>query len=546
MTEINNNRDNNRGKFIKGAAVLAAAGLFTKVLGAVFRLPLTGLIGADGLSYYNVAYAVYSALVVMSTAGLPIAISRMVSERMAKKEYVYAHKIFRVSLMVMLIIGAVSFIPTFFGADVIAHFVRNDRAALGLRAIAPALIFVPLFSSFRGYFNGRQDMVPTAVSEMSEQFVRVATGLSLAYILMPKGAEYAAAGATFGASAGAFAGLLVIWLIYTFNKALTTDDLASGSPNEDSTLTIAKELLIISIPIIIGSEMMPIMNLIDSGMIMRILQESGWTLDESRYMFGLLGYCSPLIALPWIVTQAVGVSMVPAVSRAYGVGDMDEVHEHVKLGYRTTMILGMPCALGMAVLALPILKLLYWSRPEECEDAAPLLAVMAFSIILSSNMQASTSVLQAVGKQMIPVRNLFIGCIGKFIVTYMLLRVHSINIMGACAGTLTAYFIAMLLNEFAVRKYTGVRIDYVKTYVKPAAATALMSVTAAGVYRAGEALIGTTSHAAAAICTLLAVVMAVIVYAVSVFAIKAITVDELQDFPAGDRLARIASKFVRK
>ncbi|MBQ3281503.1 MAG: polysaccharide biosynthesis protein [Eubacterium sp.] len=546
MTEINNNRDNNRGKFIKGAAVLAAAGLFTKVLGAVFRLPLTGLIGADGLSYYNVAYAVYSALVVMSTAGLPIAISRMVSERMAKKEYVYAHKIFRVSLMVMLIIGAVSFIPTFFGADVIAHFVRNDRAALGLRAIAPALIFVPLFSSFRGYFNGRQNMVPTAVSEMSEQFVRVATGLSLAYILMPKGAEYAAAGATFGASAGAFAGLLVIWLIYTFNKALTTDDLASGSPNEDSTLTIAKELLIISIPIIIGSEMMPIMNLIDSGMIMRILQESGWTLDESRYMFGLLGYCSPLIALPWIVTQAVGVSMVPAVSRAYGVGDMDEVHEHVKLGYRTTMILGMPCALGMAVLALPILKLLYWSRPEECEDAAPLLAVMAFSIILSSNMQASTSVLQAVGKQMIPVRNLFIGCIGKFIVTYMLLRVHSINIMGACAGTLTAYFIAMLLNEFAVRKYTGVRIDYVKTYVKPAAATALMSVTAAGVYRAGEALIGTTSHAAAAICTLLAVVMAVIVYAVSVFAIKAITVDELQDFPAGDRLARIASKFVRK
>ena len=151
----------NRGKFIKGAAVLAAAGLFTKILGAVFRIPLTGLIGADGLSYYNVAYAVYSALVVMSTAGLPIAISKMVSEHIAKKEYRYAHKIFRVSLVVMLIIGVISFIPTFFGADLISEFVKNPKAAPGLRAIAPALVFVPLFSSFRGYFNGRQNMVPT-------------------------------------------------------------------------------------------------------------------------------------------------------------------------------------------------------------------------------------------------------------------------------------------------------------------------------------------------------------------------------------------------
>ena len=541
MAETNDNK----GKFIKGAAVLAAAGLFTKVLGAVFRIPLTGLIGANGLSYYNVAYAVYSALVVMSTAGLPIAISRMVSERMAKKEYVYAHKIFRVSIIVMLVIGAISFVPTFFGADLIAHFVRNDGAALGLRAIAPALVFVPLFSSFRGYFNGRQNMVPTAVSEMSEQFVRVVTGLSLAYLLMPKGAEYAAAGATFGASAGAFAGLLVIWLIYTFNKALTTDDLESGSQNEDSSLTIAKELLVISVPIIIGSAMMPVMNLSDSGMIMRILQESGWSLEESKYMFGLLGYCSPLIALPWIVTQAVGVSMVPAVSREYGLGNMEEVHEHVRLGYRTTMILGMPCALGMAVLSLPILNLLYWGRPEECEDAAPLLTVMAFSIILSSNMQASTSVLQAVGKQMIPVRNLFIGCIGKFVVTLVLLRIHSINIMGACIGTLTAYMIAMLLNELAVKKYTGASIDYVRTYVKPAAATALMSVTAIGVYTLMNMLIGSSGRAGTAIGTLIAVFTAATVYVIAIFAMKAITVDELQDIPGGDKISELIGKFVK-
>ena len=536
----------NRGKFIKGAAVLAAAGLFTKILGAVFRIPLTGLIGADGLSYYNVAYAVYSALVVMSTAGLPIAISRLVSEHIAKHEYRYAHKIFRVSLVVMLGVGALCFIPCFFGADLIADFVKNKEAALSLRAISPALVFVPLFSAFRGYFNGRQNMGPTALSEMSEQFVRVATGLSLAYFLMPRGGHYAAAGATFGASAGALAGLLVIWALYQMNRKVILEKVTSGSQTEESSLVIAKMLLVISIPIIIGSEMMPIMNLIDSGMIMRVLQQSGWTLEESKYMFGLLGYCSPLVALPWIVTQAVGVSMVPAVSRAYGLNNTEEVHEHIRLGYRTTMILGMPCALGMAVLALPILKLLYFSRPEECVDAAPLLTVMAFSIILSSNMQASTSVLQAVGKQMIPVRNLFIGCIGKFIVTYIFLRIHSVNIMGACFGTLTAYLIAMLLNELSVRKYTGVRIDYLHTYVKPAAATLLMSVSAIGTYRLMSLLIDTGSSLKGnAVCTMISVMAAVVVYVISIFAIRAITVEELQDLPAGDKLARIAGRFIR-
>ena len=358
---------------------------------------------------------------------------------------------------------------------------------------------------------------------------------------MPKGEAFAAAGATFGASAGALAGLLVIWAIYMMNKTVIMEKVEQGSQYEEDSMKIAKALLVIAIPIIIGSEMMPIMNLIDSGMIMRVLQQSGWTLEESGYMFGLLGFCSPLIALPWIVTQAVGVSMVPAVSRAYGLKDMDEVHEHVRLGYRTTMIIGMPCALGMAVLSLPILMLLYPGRPEECMDAAPLLTVMAFSIILSSNMQASTSVLQAVGKQMIPVRNLFIGCIGKFIVTYLLLRVHSINIMGACYGTLTAYFIAMMLNEFDVRKYTGVRIDYVHTYVKPAIATALMSVTAWGIYKLAFGAIGSNS-----VATLLGVLCAVVVYVVSVFAIKAIKPDELTDFPGGDKLARIARKFIKE
>lgn len=538
----------NENKFIKGAAVLAAAGLFTKVLGAVFRIPLAGWIGAEGMSYYGVAYSVYGVLVVMSTAGLPIAISRMVSEHTAKDEYRYAHRVFRVALLVMTVIGLVSFAVCFFGASAISGFIKNPKAALGLQTIAPALIFVPVFSSFRGYFNGRQNMKPTAVSEMAEQLVRVVTGLTFAYILIPRGLHVAAAGASFGATAGAVAGLLVVFVIYMLTRKPLMEKIKAGSQHIDDSGKIARTLIWIAIPIIIGSEMMPIMNLIDSGMIMRVLQQSGWTAMESKYMYGLVnGFCSPLIALPWIVTQAVGVSLVPAISRAYGKNDEEDVHTHVRMGYRTTMILGIPCALGMMVLALPILKLLYFSRAEECMDAAPLLMIMALSIVFSSNMQASTSVLQAIGKQMIPVRNLFIGCIGKFIVTYFLLQIHEVNIMGAAIGTVTAYVIAMLLNEMSVRKYTGVRVDYVLTYVKPMLSSLIMAVAAFGMYKLCSLVIDVdASLKGNAIATLVAVMAAVIVYVIAIFATRSITVDELKTFPHGDKLYRIASKFIKR
>ena len=533
--------------FLKGAAILAVAGLFTKILGATFRLPLTDLLGAGTMGYYGVAYSVYGALVVMSTAGLPIAISRMVSEHRGMGEYKYAHKVFQVALVVMLAMGLVSFAICFFGADLICGFIGNEGAALGLRAIAPALIFVPLFSSFRGYFNGRQHMLPTAMSEMTEQLVRVIVGLTLAYMLKPVGGPEAAAGASFGASAGAVAGLLIIAIIYFVQRGALMDEIKSGSDRVDESAVIAKRLLIIAIPIIIGSEMMPLMNLIDTGMIMRELQAVGWTLEESKYKFGLISsYCSPLIALPWIVTQSVGVSLVPAVSRAFGKGDVDDAHKHIRMGYRTTMILGMPCAFGMMVLALPILKLLFASRPDECADAAPILMVMAFSIVLSSNMQASTSVLQAIGKQMIPVRNLFIGCVGKFIVAYILLRIHSINIIGAAIGTITAYLIAMVLNEMAVRKYTGVKVDYMTTYVRPFIATLIMSASAVGTYKLMSLVLDVNSgRAGNALATMTAVLVAIVVYVVATFAVKAITVEDLADFPHGDKLQKIIKKFIK-
>ena len=539
-------------KFLKGAAVLAIAGILMKFLGAVFRIPLTNMIGTDGMSYYGVAYSIYGALVVLATAGIPVAISRLVSENIAVNQYRNAHRVFRVSLLMMTGIGLVTFLICFFGAEMIASLVKNPEAALAVRAMAPALLIVPMFSTFRGYFNGRQNMNPTAISELTEQLVRCGVGLYLAYLFYKTNLIYAAAGASFGASAGALGGLAIIFLIYLMNRRVFMAKIERGSQEIESQKSLAKQILIIAIPIILGCEIMPIMTLVDTGIVMRVLQDTGWSYAEAKDLYGLFsGFCNALIAFPQMFTQAVAVSLVPAVSAQFKLRNMPGVHNTIVLGKRTTMIMAFPCAFGIFVLAEPILKLLYFAQPEACHEAAPILMVMAISIIFLADMQTSTSILQSVGKQMVPVRNLAIGCIFKVIATYILVGIHSVNVMGAAIGTMIAYVIAMFLNAAAVRKYTGAGGSFKifeKTYIRPMIAAALMAGWAFMIFHVLMKLMAGSGHseiALSGLCTIIAILTAMVVYAILIFLVRAITIEELEQVPIGRKLARIIRKVMR-
>ena len=544
---MSNKGDN---KFLKGAAVLAGAGIMIKVLGAVFRIPLTNWIGADGMAYYGVAYSVYGALVVIGTAGVPVAVSKMVSESIAMGRYRNAHKIFHVATFLLFLVGSFCFCVCFFGAESIAAVCKNPEAALALKAMAPALFFVPLFSSFRGFFNGRQNMNPTAISEITEQLVRCGTGLCLAYYFgkVCKDLIRGAAGASFGASAGAVGGLLIIALIFLANRKVFRQKIERGDQTLEPSDVLAKRIVWIAVPIIIGCEIMPIMTLIDTGIIMRVLQSTGWTYAESKHMYGLFsGFVNPIIAFPQIFTQAVAVSLVPAISKHFGVGNSERVKDTIRLGYRTTMIMAFPCALGLFVLAEPALKLLYFRQLESCHEAAPLMMIMAISVMFLAHMQTSTSVLQSVGKQMIPVRNLAIGCIGKVIATYILVGVHSVNVKGAAIGTMIAYVTAMILNDYCVRKYTGVTHNIVLTYVRPFFAAVLMAAWTYGSYLAlMHFLSGHSETGANALACGVSILSSMAVYAVLIFLVKAITVDEVEEgFPGGARIARLLRRWIR-
>lgn len=285
-------------KILRGAAILGIAGLVVKILGAVFRIPLQAMIGEEGMAYYGYAYPLYALFLVIATAGIPVAISRLVSEKIALKDYAGAHKVFRVSGWLLFSIGMAAFVICFFGAEIISERIIGDAGAIKpLKAIAPALIFVPVMSAFRGYFQGRQNMNPTALSQFVEQVFRVGVGLALAYFLLDNSLDAAAAGATFGATAGAIAGLVIIVLIYMFNKKTINYNIRKHHRTgvSESSSSIIKQILVIAIPITIGSAIIPIVNVADSMIVTRRLLDSGFRLRR-RESFGVN---SADIALPW-------------------------------------------------------------------------------------------------------------------------------------------------------------------------------------------------------------------------------------------------------
>ncbi len=536
--------DNNSNKFLKGAAVLAIAGLVVKVMGVFFRVPLTNWVGAEGMSFYSSVYPFYTLFLLLSTAGIPVAISRMISERTAVKNYGGAQKVFSVSVWLLGAIGFVSFLIVHFGAGFIENVVLdNPGTKYALKAIAPSLFLVPVMAAYRGYFQGRQNMNPTAVSQLLEQFVRVVVGLLLGHALISSGFDKFAAGAIFGGTAGAGAGLAIAIVIYLLNRRVIFSQIHRHKTYEvdEPWQHIVKEILIIAIPITIGTCINPLINAIDSMMVMRRLQDVGFTLVESRVLFGKLGgYCASLVGMPQVLIQAIVMSLVPAIAAGHKLKDHDGVRDNMQFAMRLTMIIGFPCAVGMMVLAYPILLLLYPMQAEEVRETALVFAIMSISTIPMSPMVTLTGALQGIDKQMLPVKNLAIGAVVKVILTYILVGFKVINVNGASIGTIVCYVVATILNIRDVKREAGVVFDIKTTYIKPLISTAVMGAAAFLSYK-GLMLILKSN----AICCLLAIAIAVVVYGVMVLITGTISLEEIERLPKGDKLARLVKKFIK-
>ncbi len=527
--------------FLKGAVILGVAGIIIKVLGAFFRIPLTNIITDDGMGYYQTAYPIYNLFLTLAIAGIPTAIARMVAERTALDRRYEAHRVFKVSFWLLFATGVITSSILFFGAGAITRAIKEPGAIYCMQAIAPALFFCPLMSSFRGYFQGLQDMTPTAVSQVVEQAFRVAIGLGLAVLLLPKGLNIAAAGASFGATAGAFFGFIGIGIVYLHRRAAILKEVGTDAPKDiEAVRDIFRDILVIAVPITIGSAVLPVINTIDTAIVKTRLIDIGFDSDLARALYGqLTGMAAPLLNFPQVLLQAVSMSIVPVVASAFKRRESDFMHENINLALRYSSILSIPCAVGMSVLARPIMEMFYPRVKESAASAGACLEILAFGIIFLGFAHALNGILQGIGKQMIPVRNLCVGALVKIVLTYALVGIPSLNVRGAAISTVAAYFTAAFLDFRAMRKYTGTQVDYRLTFVKPALCAAVMGLVVRLAYKLMYLRVGGNLN------TLISICCGIAVYFVLILAMKAITIEEIEKLPKGRKLANLLRRFVK-
>ncbi len=542
--------------FVKGAALLAAAGLICKLIGVFFRIFAVRIVGEPGMKYYELIYPTYSWLLIISSSGIPTAISRMVAERAAVGNHDGARRVFRRSLLLLFLIGAVTSALMFFGAGWIGETVLNggEGAKYSMMALAPALLFVSLICAYRGYLQGLQRMTGTSISQFAEQVFKFIFGLLLAGYLYNRyeGTGFAnaagAAGLLLGVTISEILALAVMMLFYARTKGQYPALIEDPNPHE----RVIGPMLAIAIPITLGASILPIANFLDSVMITRLLQSIGepftavlsndFTVADLNYQ-ALCTYVRSVINLPATLTVGISMSLVPAISASRVQKDTNGVRQLSLLSLKIAMAIGLPCAVGLSVLAGPIIKLLY-SRvtPDAYAIAVPLMRVAAFTVIFISLVQTATGALQGVGKQRLPVWFLLIGGITKVLVNIICIPIGSINILGAVFSNLACFGIAGILDTIALLRITGAKVNVSDTFLKPALASVVMGGGAWGVHRLLSRLSVFQSGWMASAATVLAIVIAVVIYMIMMLVLGMFTGEELAYIPGGRKLARFARR----
>ncbi len=534
-------KKNKGSSFIKQAAILACAGLLVRVIGFLYRLPLTNMIGDEGNGIYSAGYYLYNFFLVMSSAGLPVAISKMVAEKIALGQYTNARKTFKVSMVVAGVLGFICMVLMLAFAEDFCSWVKSERSYYCIITLAPTVFVVSILSVYRGYFQGRGTTVPTAISQIVEQIFNAVLSVYFAWLfmnVMGKGVEFGAAGGTAGTGIGALAGLITIMVIYVLNAKRINQ--SYGEDKKDYHVQtfgeITSDLFRIAVPVITGTAIFSMTNLIDMVMVNSRLAATGiYTSDEIDALYGLLtGKYVTLTTLPVVISTSLATAAIPTIATSMVLKDTEAVKTKVDTTLRVTMIISIPAAVGLGALGDQILYMLFPNYP----DGGNLLKAGALSIILLALSQISTGVLQGIGKAKAPAINALIGSVAKIPVNYVLIAVPSINIIGAVISTTVCYLFASLLNFRALVKTTGVKPDYVGMLVKPSIASVFMSLVCIFGYKLLYMLIPNNTAA-----TLIVIVLAILVYFVTMVLIKGFAREDLRMLPMGGRLITLLERF---
>lgn len=450
---------------LKGTIILGTAGIISKFLGLFFRWPLIMLIGDEGMGYYQMAYPLFLFFIGMAS-GIPIAVSKLVSERDASGDYEGAVAVLHKALLVMLILGGGFTAMMIIFSKVIAEFLKWDpNAYYSLIGISFAPIIIGFISAFRGYFQGLQNMTPTAVSEIIEQIARVFIGVGLAYLLISKGIQYSAGGAAVGVSAGGIFAVIYLYKKYRNSKK------ELGIKKIKSSNYIMGKLLQVALPISIGAIITSMLGILDSALVPQLLLKAGYTQRESTILLGQLsGKASVIVNVPLSLSFALCASIVPIIARAYFMNNRIELQRKTQHAISISMAIAMPSVFGLFFMAQPILNLLFPGHAEGYIILKYMAIITPFMILT----QTTTAILQGAGYYFKPVVHIFTACIIKSIITVILVPIPEINVVGAVFGSIAGYIVAAVLNTVTLMNKLKVRIDFYKSIIKPAYASVAM------------------------------------------------------------------------
>ena len=458
-------------KFISGTLILTLSGFVVKAIGSINWIILSRILGGEGIGIYQMAFPIYLLALDISSAGLPIAISIITAEKVAKQDYFGAQRIFHVSLSMLCTTALFLSILMFFGSSFLIdeHIIRESGAYYSLIALAPAIFFTTIIAGYRGYLQGWQQMTPTAISQIVEQLVRVVVMLGFAALLLPYGLDYAAGGASLGAGAGGFAAWLV--LVYYYYKLKRTLPVDGPTFEQESIKHILKRLVILAIPISLSSIMLPVVSNLDLLIVPRRLEVAGYSTHQATELFGYLtGMSVPLINLATILTAAMAMSLVPAISHSFTLKEYDEIRERTATSMRISFLVTIPFSVILYVMAEPIVTFIY--NAPAATDAT---RAVAIAICFLGLHQISTAILQGLKKPKIPVINMAVACVAKVLCNWFLVAIPTLGITGASYATVADIGVAAVLNMFFIYRKIGYVID-IKVVMKNIVSAAIMGV----------------------------------------------------------------------
>lgn len=525
--------------FMQGVVTIMFSQILIKVLGLIYTLYLTNRdgFGDAGNAIYASGYQIYALLLTVSSIGVPNAISKLVSERLAVGDNKGANRIFKVALVTFGTLGAIGSMLLFFGAHVIAYsWTQIPESELTLVALAPAIFFVSISSVFRGYFNGRRTLKITARAQTLEQIFKTIFTIGIVEIVAyatSTSTEMMAAGANVATTLATFSSFAYLFMYYRLKRKEIGNEIQSSTNYKyENVKTIVKNILMVSIPLTLSSIMTSFNKNIDSFTVKRIL--SGYMpADIATKLYGQLsGKVDTVTNLPLAINIAFATALVPAISAAKAKNDRESATKRTSFSLLTSMLIGLPCVVGMIVFAQPILNLLY----PNANEGALLLQLISVSVIFSILDQTINGALQGFGKVMVPATALGIGCLVKLVLNIILLKIPFFNVYGAAIGSIACHAVAFAIVFNVLKKYVKLDLPFNKFVIKPAIATTIMAVCSYTLYLLMDRIIS------GGLATIIAMLFAVVIYLAAVVALKIYNKEDIYMLPKGDKIYKFLEK----